>query len=152
MTTEKCARCILLRLSARCLHIKCICLQKVCIKSAFSPTGGFPQTKPPVGLQTTCRTRADYAHFVLTQCRLCRQKCAPGALCTLGPSVPSLQKSKVCRLAPLHTLSLVCKVCSKCQPLSGKPSKNLAIQHLCHTQGIPVSSPARSPPPPPCWP
>ena len=30
----------------------------------------------------------------------------------------------------MHTSSLVCKVCSKFQPLSGKPSKNLAIQHV----------------------
>ena len=132
MTTEKCARCILLRLSARCLHIKCICLQKVCIKSAFSPTGGFPQTKPPL----VCRQRAEHVQTMHTLCRLSADFVVKSVhlahFAHLARVCQVCKNQKCAGLHTLHTLSLVCKVCSKCQPLSGKPSKYLvAIQHLC---------------------
>ena len=43
MITKKCARCRLLCLSASYLHFVCICLQQVCIKSAFLRTTGCSQ-------------------------------------------------------------------------------------------------------------
>ena len=138
--TEKCARCILLRLSARCLHIKCICLHKVCIKSAFSPTLYCSQTNT----QLLCRQRAEHVQTLHTLCRFSADfvvKSVHLAHFAHFARVCQVCKNQKCTgLHTLHTLLLVCKVCSKCQPLSGKPSKNLAIQHLCTSRALAYQS------------
>ncbi len=116
-------------------------MHKVCI---FTKDSLFLD-KTILGVQTWCRICTDFAHFVQTWCRLWRQKCASGTLCTLNQS----------GMHTLHTLFLVCKVCTLFKPSQANLAKHLAIQHLGTRrayQSRPGRVPARSPPPPPCWP
>jgi hypothetical protein len=99
--------------------------------------GGFSPDKSSVDMQTWCRIRAYSAHFVQIWCILFLKNCAFGSLCTLDPSVQSLQKSD---MHTLHTFPLVCKVCTMFQTLTGKSSKTPSNPTPMHMQGIPVSS------------
>ena len=107
----------------------------MCSKSAFLRPRRFPQTIFLV-IRRLC---ADNVHTQHTLSRLDAyyvhtyfEKCASGALCTLGQS----------GMHTWHTLALVCKVCSMFQTLSGKSSKTPSNPTPMHrdTQGIPVSS------------
>ena len=121
----------------------CIMSAYVCLKCALSLhqvcifiTQGFSPEKKPGDMQTWCRKRAHYTHFLHTRCilsaRVVLKVCIWRTLHT-WPECASLQKSG---MHTLHTFPLVCKVCTMFQTLSGKSSKTPSNPTPMHTQGI----------------
>ena len=132
-------------MSAIILHKSAFSMHQVCI---FTNRRLFPD-KPPVGLQTWCRTRADFADFVQNLCILFLKKSAVSALCRLCHSLHSLHAD--CMQTFFSGVQSLHK--GSC---SSGPSKNLAIHydadaHSAYRFG-PGRAPALPPPPPPCWP
>ena len=135
-------------MSAIILHSSALSMHQVCI---FTNGRLFPD-KPPVGLQTCCRTRADSADLLQNQCILFFKKSAVSALCRLLKSL-HVFKNLACRLKAHFLSGLQSLHKGSC---SSGPSKNLAIQHDADAPSAyrfgPGSAPALPPPPPPCWP
>ena len=132
-------------LSAFSMHKSAFSMHQVCIFT----NRGFSPEKPPVGLQTWCRTRAFCADFLQNRCILFLKKSAVSALCRLVKSLHIF----ACRLYADFFSGVQSLHKGSC---SSGPSKNLAIHynsdaHSAYLFG-PGRAPALWPPPPPCWP
>jgi hypothetical protein len=128
-------------ISASCLHKSALGMHTVCI---FTNPGSSPEkTRVSLPVQTLCRKHAYSAHFKQTLCILCAylflKVCIWRTLHT-WPKCASQQKSG---MRTLHTCSLVCKVCTIFQPLSG----NVFSLHPASPQGSDQTAKPRPLPP-----